>query len=112
MNDDRIAELNSLLSDGHISMHEHTGLVTAHLERMAEQQRRGAVPSDSVFVSREERRALIRVALGNTNQRTEHRFRHRTSGLTVVQLDLSSTSIREWVSEWRTVIETEWRTQR
>lgn len=60
----------------------------------------------------EEKRLLLRVALGTFNSRTECRFRHRLTGETLSRLDLRVHDLDEWAAEARLVVEAEWRPSR
>jgi hypothetical protein len=60
----------------------------------------------------EEKRFLLRLALGTFDSRTECRLRHRHTGETLSFLDLRIHELAEWETEDRLVIETAWRPSR
>lgn len=55
-----------------------------------------------------DRRVLLRLAVGRHSSRAEHRFRHKETGETREFLDMRIHNVRDWESQWRSIIETEW----
>lgn len=57
----------------------------------------------------EEKRLLLRLALGTFDSRTECRFRHRRTRETLSCLDLRVHDLDDWETEDRLVVEADWR---